>query len=121
MASDKSTFVWSPDTLTPGLAAFPVKLATRLGIFFEMQSNKVQDYMRNNAPWTDRTGNARQGLFAKSAKDGAGWVITAYHTVPYGIWLEVAHSGHYAIINPTIQAEGRRIMKDLNGFLGRFL
>ena len=120
LTSQSPGIVWSPDTLSPGLKAFPEFLATKLGIFFEMQSAKVQDHLRDSAPWTDRTGNARQGLFATSRRDGSGWVIVCYHTVPYGIWLEVAHAGQYAVIVPSIQSEGRRIMQDLNRFLSRF-
>ena len=28
--------------------------------------------------------------------------LTVYHTMPYGLWLEVRWSGRYAIIGPTM-------------------
>lgn len=109
--------VWSSDTLSPGLHGFPVKLDAALGLFMEYNETKVQDYMRTRAPWTDRTGNARQGLFAKAYKREDVHGIVAYHTMPYGIWLEVKNDGQYAVITPTIQAEGQRIMRDVGKLL----
>jgi hypothetical protein len=80
---------------------------------------RVQDYARTNAKWTDRTGNARQGLFSRySGKDGVHQ-IDLYHTVSYGIWLEVRWAGKFAIISPTITAEGQRIMGQIKGLLDR--
>lgn len=91
------------------------------GISALMLSNapKVQDYARAHAKWTDRTGNARQGLFAQYSGEGGVHQIDLYHTVSYGIWLEVRWAGKYAVIVPTIEAEGQRIMSQMSGLLGR--
>lgn len=102
--------VWETNEISPKLAGMKDTLDRALTIFMEYQSPKVQDYMRTNAPWTDRTGNARGGLFARAVEHS----IVCYHTVPYGIWLEVAHDGNYRIIEPTIQVEGKRIMGDID-------
>lgn len=112
-----SGFTWTIDTLTPGLRRLPKVTHDRLGIFMDFQSAKVQDHMRMNAPWTDRTSNARNGLFAKSVNTPLTFSIVCYHTVPYGIYLEVKNDGKYAIIVPTIIEEGQRIMGALNGLL----
>lgn len=63
-----------------------------------------EEYARSNAPWTDRTGNARQSLHAY-VEELAGDTVRLYlsHGVFYGIFLEVKHAGRYAIIWPTIQ------------------
>ena len=114
MASGGGTIVWESDTLNPGLIAFPVRLAAALWTLMEFNETKVQDHMRSTAPWTDRTGNARQGLFAKAFKDAGEVGIVAYHTMPYGIWLEVKHEGQYAVITPTVPLEGARIMQEVS-------
>jgi len=75
---------------------------------------KVQDYARATAPWTDRTGNARQGLMGRYSKEGDSHVITLSHSVPYGIWLETRWAGRYAVINKTLQAEAPRIMRSFS-------
>lgn len=111
--------VWTRDTLSPSLKISAVTLHKRLDAFMDFQSTKVQDYMRANAPWTDQTSNARNGLFAKASEGSPTHTIVAYHTVPYGIWLEVRHNGQFAIITPTIINEGQRIMESLHNFLGR--
>ena len=105
------------DTITPSLLAFPPKMDAALGALMEFESGKVQDYMRTNAPWIDRTSNARGGLFAVAKNSIGQHAIVCYHTVQYGIWLEVAHGGKYRIILPTIQLEGRRVMGSIRGLM----
>lgn len=111
----KPGIVITRDTLTPGLKSFPGNLKGRISTYMKAQAPRVQDSARRNAPWTDRTGNARNGLFAQYNGDLTGdrHVIRLYHTMPYGIWLEIRWSGKYAIIVPTIQSEGQRILSGM--------
>jgi hypothetical protein len=104
------------DTLTPNLKSFKPNMKGRIGLYMKGQSTRVQDYARRNAPWHDRTGNARNGLHADyiGDRDGDRHVIRVYHTVPYGIWLEIRWAGKYAIIWPTVQSEGARILAGMN-------
>lgn len=79
------------DTVIPdGMAAGAVQLA-----------KDMETFANQNAPWTDRTTDARQGLsgepFAENGIVGASIV----HTVPYGIWLENRFDRRYAIVGPT--------------------
>lgn len=93
----------------------------RASVWVQMQKGAIegQNYMRTKAPWTDRTGNARQGLFGRAYKNGLnGYVIVYYGTAPYQIWLEVANSGRYKIIEPTLQVMGPKVMADLQGVMG---
>jgi hypothetical protein len=56
-----------------------------------------------NAPWQDDTGNARNGLkgFMESSLDTVRIVLA--HSASYGIYLELARGGKYAILWPTIR------------------
>jgi hypothetical protein len=119
VAAGGTVIKWTSDTLSPGLKTAPLLLHKKLEAFMDFQSEQVQDYMRSNAPWTDRTGNARNGLFARGVSDVTTHSIVCYHTVPYGIWLEVRFSGKNAIILPTILNEGKRVMSSLRHFLDR--
>lgn len=65
---------------------------------------QAEAYMRENAKWTDRTGAARNGLGATVKTSGDDVAIVLFHTVPYGVFLEVRWGGKYAIIEPTIAA-----------------
>ena len=80
---------------------------------------ECENYMKNNAPWTDRTGNARNGLAARAFRDGSEVGIVLYHQVDYGIWLETRWSGKYAIIQPTIDEMGPNAMRAFERTLDR--
>ena len=94
---------------------------------------QMQNTARKNAPWHDRTGNARGGLFfavdglgqgtvtgdrkpvepeafrrdaayiAGEGGDAQTLVVVLGHTMKYGEYLELDHGGAYAIIMPTIE------------------
>lgn len=64
----------------------------------------MQSQAQEHAPWTDRTGNARQGLegFVEEVSET---IIDIYltHGMDYGVYLETRWAGRWAIIWPTIQ------------------
>lgn len=89
------------------------------GVMVDHASRAVA-YARQNATWTDRTGNARAGLFARVDRAGRGkYALVLGHSVPYGVWLETRFSGRYAIIRPTVDHEGPAVMRTLAGVLDR--
>ena len=69
--------------------------------------------MKRNAPWTDRTSAARNGLFTVTEHERGHYTIVFSHTVHYGIWLEVKFSGRDAIIMPTVKSRGHALMRDI--------
>lgn len=79
----------------------------------------LEDYARQNAPWTDRTGNARQTLHAWT-DELANDVVELWlgHGMEYGLWLEVRWGGRYAIIWPTIEQHLAPIAQMLQGIFG---
>lgn len=109
---------WVSDTLSPGLATFAPKLHSAIGAAMKFHEPQVEGYMKSNARWTDRTSNARNGLTATYVFDAPSThVIVCYHSVPYGIWLEIANSGRFRIIIPTIITQGREVMLTISGLL----
>lgn len=76
-----------------------------------------QAHMRTNAPWTDNTGAARGGLFALPSHFGKHHEILLTYSVYYGIWLEVANSGKYQILQPSLRIIGEKLMRDFKGIL----
>jgi hypothetical protein len=75
---------------------------------------EFETYAKDNAPWTDQTGNARQtlrGFTEQLAKETVA--IYLAHGMDYGIFLELANQGVYAIILPTLEAHYARIRQKL--------
>lgn len=73
----------------------------------------VEEYAKEHAPWEDRTGDARNGLKAEGRQRLTSYTIVLYHTVDYGIWLEVRWDGTYAVIMPTLEHMGHELMTRL--------
>lgn len=66
----------------------------------------AEGYMKDNAPWTDRTSAARNGLGTQVVVSTNKVAIVLFHTVAYGVFLELRWDGKYAIIEPTMAAAG---------------
>lgn len=118
MANNRSRIVINNDTLTPALRGMEARTHRRIAAATRRQSLLTQNYARRNAPWRDRTGNARNGLFTIAASDQKKHRIVLFHSVPYGIWLEVRWSGRYEIIRPSIREGGGQLMRTLEGIFG---
>lgn len=114
-----SGIVWDTGTIKVRTSSLPSNINKLVGVVFDRQAIKVQDHARQSAPWTDRTGNARNGLFARSGHNGFSHEIVLYHTVPYGIWLEIRFAGKNAVIAPTIQKMGPDTMKAVERLIER--
>lgn len=78
----------------------------------EKLASGVEDAARGNARWDDRTGDARDGLTANVTNENGLITLTLYHTVEYGLWLEVIQSGAFATIMPTLEREAPRLMRE---------
>lgn len=64
---------------------------------------RIEADMKQNAPWTDRSSNARQGLASFPDIDGELVILYAKQQVTYGKWLELAKQGRYAIVMQTME------------------
>jgi hypothetical protein len=115
----KSGLIFDMDTLTPGIKSLPDNINTAIKGVMQYHEPQVESYMRNNAPWTDRTSNARNGLSAKAISEGTVHAIVVFHQVPYGPWLELSNNGKYRIIVPTVISQGAEVMRTINGLLSR--
>lgn len=76
---------------------------------FKQAGKQLEEIARSRAIWTDRTGDARRGISSDVENRDHIVALSLFHTVSYGKWLELIQSGRFAIIGPTIAAEGRRV------------
>ena len=81
---------------------------------------EIANWMKANAPWTDRTGNARQALYTEVNEVVNSMVeLIAGHGVEYGLWLEVRWAGRFAIVNPALDFFAPKIWADVRRLLAR--
>jgi hypothetical protein len=96
--------LFTRDTLTPRLRGLESEVDDIITAVFEYFATRAESEMRQNAPWQDQTANARNGLKVKAVHiPNVRHTLVLYHSMPYGLWLEVRWSGRYAIIAPTMQ------------------
>lgn len=112
-----ASFRVDPSKMLKGFSQFSTKSEAAIWMYVDTSALKLQNYARSHRPWTDRTGAARQRLTGTPQTTDNGYRIRLAHGVDYGIWLELAHEKRFAIIEPTIQAEGPEIMKGFQRLL----
>jgi hypothetical protein len=105
--------------LKEGLERLSSKSDIAVKAYLNTAERKLENYAKQNAPWTDRSGRARLGLNSYTEKTPFGYRLIIAHGVDYGIWLELAHEKKYAILNKTIQQNTNDIMKGFTKLIER--
>lgn len=95
-----SGFRITRDTLTPSLATMDTRVQRAIDLVFDLFETRAETKLRERATWTDRTGNARAGLRAIHEGRGDNNTLVLFHTMHYGIYLEVSNDGKYAVLGP---------------------
>ena len=103
----KPTIVWEgDDKLRQRILRAPEKVHARMRTITEFHSLKLETVAKVEAPWTDRTGNARSGIATQThsprAFGGGDYGMTVYHQVPYGFYLETISQGRWGTIAPSV-------------------
>lgn len=119
-SSSKGGLKFDDTTLKRNLADVSDRVDTYIAASVSYSSDRTVAYAKETAPWRDRTGNARSGLRAEIE-----WIpkvshsIYLFHTMSYGIWLEIRWAGKYAVILPTLKVQGPATMVLLSGLFSR--
>lgn len=104
--------------LDKSLGRMSEKLGAVILMYSATKAEQIKAKMKNNRPWTDRTGAAKALLNTKVSRPSPTIVrITLVHGVDYGIWLELANEKNYAIIAPTVRDEGPKVIKELGDIM----
>lgn len=112
------SFRWDSGQIGRNLVRLDQHVDRKLDAIFESQAQRGEAHMKTTAPWTDQTGAARNGLYTRYDKSGSTREILFAHSVAYGIWLEIANSGDYQVILPTLRVIGRDTMQQLQDLFG---
>jgi hypothetical protein len=89
-------------------------------VVLQKYAPQIEAWMKATAPWTDRTGNARQGLKAIPENDMLTNVlsIVLIHGMDYGKQLELRRQGRYAIIQPALDTWSPRVFAEVRRVMG---
>lgn len=87
--------------------------------YMQGQCDELEAYMKKNAKWNDRTGNARRGLKADLEENDNYVKIELKHTVDYGVYLEYAMETRYSILEPTSRIRGPYVIRGLQNLINK--
>ena len=111
-------WVRPPGKLAEAIELYGERVLVAVMSVAEFMAGTLQNEARTGARWTDRTGNARGGLFGVAVRDGKVIRIILGHTMSYGLYLELSNGQRYAIVMPTIQRNLGELERMLKRALG---
>lgn len=114
-------WITPPSTLSRAYQAYGRKVIVAIKALADQIATEAQNQMRQNAPWKDRTGNARAALFSMAEQASESLVILYLShgsAISYGLYLETSHGMVYAVIVPTMQKIFPKLMLSLNNLMG---
>jgi hypothetical protein len=97
--------------LKANLDSFDERSNRAVAAAFEYQAPVSEARMKTTASWTDRTGNARSGLFTATKHEHFAHELLLSHGASYGIYLENRFSGRYSTVRPEIRRAGDDLMR----------
>lgn len=111
---------WDDERLRRNMRRAPNRLDAALAAIISRNSGVGERRMKATAPWTDETGNARQGLHAVPEREKFKYyMVILAHAVSYGIYLETRNNARYAVIEPTMVFLGNKIMGEVSRVFDR--
>lgn len=115
----QTALVWdrSPEVLQQAIDSYGKLVESKVGAFLVMERLEAQNWMRQNRPWKDISGNARRGLRVEVVERGDSWIMYFIHSVDYGVFLELRNGGKYAVIEPGLRRTVPRIKNGLKGLV----
>lgn len=94
----------------------------QLTLMAEMYAIMIASWMKENAVWQDRSGDARKALWADVFVVGTSIIIMFGHgpTIYYGWYLEFKNEGRYQIVGPALSAFYPQVFSTAQFIVGRF-
>lgn len=116
MANEQRLVITGVNEVLGNLATAVDSMKKAGSMAVQMTGAECVVYAKHNAPWTDRTGNARRSIHQESRNSGL--ISEVGIGVPYGKYLELDHGGKYRIVHPTVFSYGKsQFVKNLKGIL----
>lgn len=94
------------------------KVRAAIGLLADTAAKKMEAEAKNNAPWTDRTSNARNSIRGDFGWKGNQAIITLSGNMEYSPYLELANEKKYEILVPTIRRNAPEVLKAYKKVVG---
>lgn len=117
--SGLSVDVGSITAMVKAMDMAETKLRIALKLLADTASKKMEEWAKENAPWENRTSNARQGLLGEGYWENEDVLVCAImHQVDYGIWLELAMEKKYAILEQAMSQHSGELLAQYKKLVG---
>jgi hypothetical protein len=115
-------FYWTEDpkeVFTKGFVQYVAGIEKQIDQLVQQYAPQIENWMKENAPWTDRTGHARQSLRAEIEYDVNELAIYMYYNeVDYDVFLEYANTGRFSILAPAMDYWSPILFKEFKKLVG---
>jgi len=105
------------DAVQAGMDAYQAAVYQAIYALALRRKPEIENWMKENAPWVDRTGNARQSLHVVVEATVQYITLGLWHGMWYGIYLENSNAGTYAILGPAVDHWTPILMADIQAVL----
>lgn len=113
--------VWqrTPGVAFPALAdAYAAAIHRGVVAIAQRRAPEIADWMKENAPWQNITGEARRTLRTEVEELAGGMVkIILAGGVEYFVFLELSNAGRFSIISPALDYWTPRVWADVRALL----
>lgn len=102
-----------------GLVEAEIKMKAAVGVYADSAGKKMEAHAKKNAPWFDRTGQARQTIEGGYEWQGSKCYSYVAGNKNYSPYLEFANEKKNAILYPTVKKMTPEILKGMEGLLNK--
>lgn len=114
-------FQWVEDpknVFVRGFLEYKAGLEKQLDAIVQKYAPLIENWMKEQASWTDRTGHARQSLRAEVEYEvNEIYLYLYYEDIEYDVFLEYANSGRYSILAPALDYWGPILWREVKALM----
>lgn len=103
------------DVWNRGMRRHAARIRYTVKQVYESRKEEVEAWMKANAPWEDRTGDARASLHVELEEYLAQYVMNLMYgdAIYYDVYLEFDHGGKFSIVPTTMDYWAPELMHDV--------
>jgi hypothetical protein len=99
------------DFVVRNLREYPTRWRAVARRVMEDEAAIVEERMKAEHRWQNVSGDAERALRCRVFDNGQVLRLQATHGVPYGVFLEHAHQGRFAVLQPTVRTQWPKTLK----------